>query len=35
MFLIIFFQRDQNDVLSKPLSSHLSIDTDCDFEVSR
>ncbi|ROL52733.1 Testis-expressed protein 9 [Anabarilius grahami] len=26
--------RDQNEVLSKPMSSHLSIDTDCDFEVS-
>lgn len=27
--------RDQNEVLSKPISSHLSIDTDCDFEDSR
>ncbi|XP_016103853.1 testis-expressed protein 9 [Sinocyclocheilus grahami] len=27
--------RDQNEVLSKPISSHISIDTDCDFEVSR
>ncbi|XP_056121409.1 testis-expressed protein 9 [Rhinichthys klamathensis goyatoka] len=26
--------RDQNEVLSKPISSHLSIDTDCHFEVS-
>uniref|UniRef100_A0A672LAT5 Testis expressed 9 n=1 Tax=Sinocyclocheilus grahami TaxID=75366 RepID=A0A672LAT5_SINGR len=26
--------RDQNEVLSKPISSHISIDTDCDFEVS-
>lgn len=28
------FQRDQNEVLSKPISSHLSIDTDSHFEVS-
>ncbi|XDV18236.1 hypothetical protein PO909_023974, partial [Leuciscus waleckii] len=27
--------RDQNEVLSKPISSHLSIDTDCHFEASR
>ncbi|XP_067296519.1 testis-expressed protein 9 isoform X2 [Pseudorasbora parva] len=27
--------RDQNEVLSKPISSHLSIDTDRDFEDSR
>ncbi|XP_077084977.1 testis-expressed protein 9 [Siphateles boraxobius] len=25
---------DQNEVLSKPISSHLSIDTDCHFEVT-
>ncbi|XP_016343685.1 testis-expressed protein 9 [Sinocyclocheilus anshuiensis] len=27
--------RDQNEVLSKPISSHISIDTDCDLDVSR